>query len=96
MMVMWTGTVLAGPWLVRYGIDHGINEGDAGALNAAVAGYVVVAVLAYVTNRIQITLISRVGEDFLRRLRILVRRPPATPVDAVLRPLQGRRAGVSA
>jgi ATP-binding cassette subfamily B protein len=72
MVVLWTGTVLAGPWLVRYGIDHGINEGDAGALNVAVAGYVVVAVLAYVTNRIQITLISRVGEDFLRRLRIRV------------------------
>ena len=72
MVFLWTGTVLAGPWLVRYGIDHGINEGDAGALNAAVAGYVVVAVLAYVTNRIQITLISRVGEDFLRRLRIRV------------------------
>jgi ATP-binding cassette, subfamily B, bacterial len=72
MVVLWTSTVLAGPWLVRYGIDHGINEHDAGALNAAVAGYVVVAVLAYVTNRIQITLISRVGEDFLRRLRIRV------------------------
>jgi ATP-binding cassette, subfamily B, bacterial len=72
MVVLWTGTVLAGPLLVRYGIDHGINEGDAGALDAAVIGYVVVAVLAYVTNRIQITLISRVGEDFLRRLRIRV------------------------
>jgi ATP-binding cassette subfamily B protein len=72
MVVLWTGTVLAGPYLVRYGIDHGINEGDPGALNAAVVGYVVVAVLAYVTNRIQITLISRVGEDFLRRLRIRV------------------------
>jgi ATP-binding cassette subfamily B protein len=72
MVVLWTGTVLAGPYLVRYGIDHGINEGDTGALNAAVAGYVVVAILAYVTNRIQITLISRVGEDFLRRLRIRV------------------------
>ncbi|HZA79835.1 MAG TPA: ABC transporter ATP-binding protein [Acidimicrobiales bacterium] len=72
MVVLWTGTVLAGPYLVRFGIDHGINGRDAGALNAAVVGYVVVAVLAYVTNRIQITLISRVGEDFLRRLRIRV------------------------
>jgi ATP-binding cassette, subfamily B, bacterial len=72
MVVLWTGTVLAGPFLVRYGIDHGINEGNAGALNAAVVGYVVVAILAYVTNRIQITLISRVGENFLRRLRIRV------------------------
>ena len=72
MVVLWTGTVLAGPYLVRFGIDHGINQGDAGALDAAAIGYVVVAVLAYVTNRIQITLISRVGEDFLRRLRIRV------------------------
>src|ERR687897_2470812 len=72
MVVLWTGTVLAGPYLVRVGIDHGINERDAGALNAAVIGYVVVAVLAYFTNRIQITLISRVGEDFLRRLRLRV------------------------
>jgi ATP-binding cassette subfamily B protein len=72
MVMLWSGTVLAGPYLVRYGIDNGINEGDAGALNAAVVGYVVVAVLAYVTNRMQITLISRVGEDFLRSLRIRV------------------------
>jgi ATP-binding cassette subfamily B protein len=72
MVMLWTCTVLAGPYLVRFGIDHGINDRDAGALNAAVAGYVVVAVLAYITNRSQITLISRVGEDFLRSLRIRV------------------------
>ncbi len=72
MVVLWTCTVLAGPYLVRFGIDHGINDRDAGALNAAVAGYVVVAVLAYITNRRQITLISRVGENFLRSLRIRV------------------------
>jgi ATP-binding cassette, subfamily B, bacterial len=72
MVVLWTCTVLAGPYLVRFGIDHGINDRDAGALNAAVAGFVVVAVLAYITNRSQITLISRVGEDFLRGLRIRV------------------------
>ncbi|HKX72291.1 MAG TPA: ABC transporter ATP-binding protein [Acidimicrobiales bacterium] len=72
MVVLWTCTVLAGPYLVRFGIDHGINARDAGALNAAVAGYIVVAVLAYITNRSQITLISRAGEDFLRSLRIRV------------------------
>ena len=38
---LWTGTTLAGPFLVRYGIDHGIKADDAGALNAAVVGYVV-------------------------------------------------------
>ena len=72
MVVLWTGTVLAGPFLVRYGIDNGITDGDAGALNLAVAGYVVVAILAYFTYRTQIALISRVGEEFLRGLRIRV------------------------
>jgi ATP-binding cassette, subfamily B, bacterial len=72
MVVLWTGTVLAGPYLVKFGIDKGITERDAGNLDLAVAGYVVVAILAYVTYRIQITLISLVGEDFLRSLRIRV------------------------
>jgi ATP-binding cassette, subfamily B, bacterial len=72
MVVLWTGTVLAGPYLVRIGIDQGIKEGDAGVLNVTVGAYVVVAVLAYVTNRRQITLISRVGEQFLRELRVKV------------------------
>ena len=72
MVVLWTATVLAGPYLVKYGIDQGITDGDVGKLNVAIAGYVVVAVLAYVTNRQQIVLISRVGEDFLRSLRIRV------------------------
>ncbi|MGH9210854.1 MAG: ABC transporter ATP-binding protein [Acidimicrobiales bacterium] len=69
MVMLWTSTVLAGPYLVRIGIDDGIKQGDAGRLNVVVVGYVVVAVLAYVTNRVQIGLISRVGEQFLRELR---------------------------
>ncbi|HEX8804370.1 MAG TPA: ABC transporter ATP-binding protein [Acidimicrobiales bacterium] len=72
MVMLWTGTVLAGPYLVRVGIDDGIKAGDARALDLAVLAYVVVAGLAYVTNRMQITLISRVGEQFLRELRIRV------------------------
>jgi ATP-binding cassette, subfamily B, bacterial len=72
MVVLWTGTVLAGPYLVKFGIDKGIAERDAGNLDLAVAGYVVVAILAYVTYRVQITLISLVGEGFLRSLRIRV------------------------
>jgi ATP-binding cassette, subfamily B, bacterial len=69
MVMLWTGTVLAGPYLVRIGIDEGIKKHDAGALDLAVVGYCVVAVLAYVTNRLQIALISQVGEQFLRQLR---------------------------
>jgi ATP-binding cassette subfamily B protein len=69
MVVLWTATVLAGPYLVRVGIDQGIKGRSTATLNAAVVGYVVVAVLAYLTNWWQIALLSRVGEDFLRELR---------------------------
>jgi len=72
MVMVWTATVLAGPYLVKYGIDQGIGDRDAGKLNAAIVAYVVVAVLAYVSNRAQITLISRVGERFLQSLRVRV------------------------
>src|SRR5688572_1816174 len=57
MVILWTGTTLAGPFLVRYGIDHGIKADDSGALDAAVIGYIVVAVISYVTYRFQVQLI---------------------------------------
>ena len=72
MVITWTAATLAGPFLVRYGIDHGISEDDAGALNAAVIGYVVVAAISYVAYRFQVQLISRIGESFLRDLRVRV------------------------
>jgi ATP-binding cassette subfamily B protein len=72
MVVLWTATTLAGPFLVRHGIDKGIKARDAGALDAAVIGYVVVAVISYVTYRFQVLLISRIGESFLRDLRLRV------------------------
>ena len=72
MVVLWTATTLAGPFLVRHGIDRGIKRNDAGALDAAVMGYVAVAVVAYLTYRAQVLLISRIGESFLRDLRIRV------------------------
>ena len=72
MVVAWTGTVLAGPYLVKFGIDQGITARDPAKLNLAVAGYVVVAIAAYFTYRIQIALISRVGEEFLKGLRVRV------------------------
>jgi len=72
MVTLWTATTLAGPFLVRYGIDHGIKRDDAGALDAAVIGYVVVAALSYITYRFQVKLISRIGESFLRDVRIRV------------------------
>lgn len=68
-VVIHTATVLAGPYFVKYGIDEGIKPGSGGALNAAVIGYVVAAVIAYVALHVQTLLISRIGENFLREMR---------------------------
>ncbi len=72
MVIAWTATTLAGPLLVRYGIDHGLKPRDPGALDLAVAGYVAVAAVSYVAYRYQVLLISRLGESFLRDLRVRV------------------------
>jgi ATP-binding cassette, subfamily B, bacterial len=65
-----TSTTLAGPLLLRYGIDNGIRVDDAAALNAAIVAYVAVAVVAYVGSRQQYVFVNRAGEGFLRGLRV--------------------------
>ncbi|HVM52478.1 MAG TPA: ABC transporter ATP-binding protein [Acidimicrobiales bacterium] len=72
VVMVWTGTVLAGPALVRYAIDQGLRDRDTGALNLAIGLYVGVAAVAYVVYRAQIVLINRIGEHFLRDLRLTV------------------------
>jgi ATP-binding cassette subfamily B protein len=70
VMVLFTGCALAGPLFVRYGIDHGLRRGgDRHALDLAVIGYGIVAVLSLVLSRTQIILVTRVGEQFLRDMR---------------------------
>jgi len=72
LMTVSTAALLAGPFYVRYGIDHGISAGDTGALNLAVAAYVVTAGLNYFVYRWVLVVVSKVGEGFLRDLRIRV------------------------
>jgi ATP-binding cassette subfamily B protein len=72
LIVLWTGSILAGPFFVKYGIDQGISKGNARALNIAVAGYVLVAIASYFVYRAQVMIVGRVGEGFLRDLRIRV------------------------
>ncbi len=67
-----TMCTLAGPVLVKFGLDHGIGSGSARALNVAVAGYVVVVIVAYFVGRSQYLAINRAGEGFLRDLRVTV------------------------
>ena len=63
---------LAGPLLVRRGIDQGIRAKDSDSLNNSVALYLIVAVVAYVFGRAQFLYLNRTGESFLRVLRLAV------------------------
>ncbi len=67
------GALLAGPALVRHGIDAGLlsngGKGDAGALNLSVALYLSMAIIGFFLGRAAIVLVARVGESFLRDLR---------------------------
>ncbi len=69
-IAMSTSSAVVGPLLLRYGIDHGIRDGDPRALDLAIALYVVSAIVAYVGGRQQYVFVNRAGEGFLRSLRI--------------------------
>ena len=62
--------LLLGPMIVRYGIDNGIDTGDATTLRNAVFVYIAVVVMAYLAARQQYIFINRAGEGFLRALRV--------------------------
>lgn len=72
MIAASTVCTLAGPVLVKFGLDHGIARKSADALNVAVISYVVVVVVGYVVGREQYIAINRAGEGFLRDLRVTV------------------------
>ncbi|HYL53376.1 MAG TPA: ABC transporter ATP-binding protein [Acidimicrobiia bacterium] len=65
--------LLAGPALVRHGIDAGLlshhGKGDAGALDLSVVLYLAMAFIGLILGRAAIVLVARVGEAFLRDLR---------------------------
>ena len=67
-----TLAVLAGPYLLKVGIDRGITPGNTKVLNLTVVAYVLVSIVAYLTSRTQVLLVSRAGEGFLRDLRVRV------------------------
>lgn len=72
VMTASTAAILAGPQLVKYGIDNGLTRHHGGAVDRAAIGYLIVALIALVLSRAQIILISRVGESFLRDLRVRI------------------------
>ena len=72
LVVLSTLVTLAGPMLVKIGIDEGIRAGNRRALDAVVIAYIVVIALGWVFSQAQIRAVSRAGEGFLRDLRIRV------------------------
>jgi ATP-binding cassette, subfamily B, bacterial len=69
LLVAQTACLLAGPALVRYGVDHGLSAHDAGALNLAAGLFLVAAVTGLFLGRSVILKVTRIGETFLRDLR---------------------------
>ncbi len=69
-----TACILAGPYLVRFGIDHALPPAhhDGALLDKVAIAYVCVAIGALVLTRAQIWLVARTGESFLRDLRLRV------------------------
>ncbi len=72
LVVLWTAMQLAGPALVKYGIDDGVIAGDGHALDMAVFAFIAISVAAYIAYRVMIMFVGYVGEGFLRDLRVRV------------------------
>jgi ATP-binding cassette subfamily B protein len=72
LVVAWTGLLLAGPALIRYGIDDGLGKHDGAALDRAAVALLVSAVLAYVLYRALTLVMTTVAEGFLYDLRVRV------------------------
>ncbi len=69
VLVGQTACLLAGPALVRAGVDQGLVGKDGAALNRIAVIYLVVAIAGLALGRLVIWLVSRTGERFLRALR---------------------------
>ena len=63
---------LAGPVVIKHGIDAGIRKADEGALNLSVVLYIGIVIVSYCVGRLQYLFINNAGENFLRLLRIKV------------------------
>jgi ATP-binding cassette subfamily B protein len=72
LLVLFSVASMAGPLLVRRAIDSGLLADDASVLNQSVVLYVVAAVVSYFSFRAAIAARARVGEGFLRDLRVRV------------------------
>jgi ATP-binding cassette, subfamily B, bacterial len=69
LIALWTGCLLAGPALVKHGIDAGLRGKDEGALDLSAGLYLGVALAGLLFGRSAIWAVSKIGEPFLRDVR---------------------------
>ena len=68
-MFIFSGTVVAAPWLIERAIDSVVVHRDANGLRMAAILLAVNAVVGYFSNFIHLATMSRVGQNLLLRLR---------------------------
>ncbi|MGE0599311.1 MAG: ABC transporter ATP-binding protein [Dehalococcoidia bacterium] len=73
-IVLFTGASLAKPLVIQYALDSGVGtgpgDGDKGALLVAGAIFFGLLVLVYVFQGLSTYLVNKIGQDFLRELRL--------------------------
>jgi ATP-binding cassette, subfamily B, bacterial len=63
---------LAGPAIIRYGVDRGVQAGERGPVLAATAAFSVAMLITYLTRRAATVYTGRVGQDMLFGLRVRI------------------------
>jgi ATP-binding cassette subfamily B protein len=74
---VWAGAItfiatalrLAGPLVVRHGVDEGVTQGDRSVIVGSAIAFFVLLVLQYSAARASLLTVALVGERFLRNLR---------------------------
>ncbi len=73
-IVLFTGASLAKPLVIQYALDTGVGtgagDGDKGALVLAGCVFFALLVLVYVFQGLSTYLVNKIGQDFLRELRL--------------------------
>ncbi len=69
LMLMGTGAIVAGPYLVKMALDAGIEARSISALRQAVLLYLVVAVIQWTVTLVRVNVMARVGQSIIFDLR---------------------------
>jgi ATP-binding cassette, subfamily B, bacterial len=69
-IVAFTGASLAKPLAIQYALDHGVGEKDSGNLVKAGVAFFALILLIYIFQALATYLVNRIGQDFLRELRL--------------------------